>query len=208
MTVVKVVFGLGNPGTKYDGTRHNAGFEVLNTLVESSKKALWPTFEVKRLKVGGQVVKVMATHLNTEGAQRILVKPLTYMNMSGLAFRAVVEQCELLYENCLVVYDDANLELGRIRARSSGSDGGQNGLKSILEEVGNESIPRLRIGVGAKPSTKELADHVLSRWSKEELPTVKQVMARAVEAINVWFEKDIETVMNQFNAPIKNEESE
>jgi peptidyl-tRNA hydrolase, PTH1 family len=185
---VKLVVGLGNPGSRYRGTRHNVGFEVIDALAGRNGLTLQPwkgladTVEWRRPE--GRVW---------------FVKPTTFMNLSGDAVAALVGFYKVDLANVLVVCDDVNLPVGRLRARPEGSDGGNNGLASIIASLGTDGFSRLRIGVGRGDPQRDLADHVLSRFSTEELPEVNASIGRAVDAVSVWLDEGIARVMNSFN---------
>jgi PTH1 family peptidyl-tRNA hydrolase len=185
---VKVVVGLGNPGGRYRGTRHNVGFEVLDALAARHGVLLQPW---KSLADAGEWRR-------PEG--RVwFVKPTTFMNLSGEAVSALLGFYKVDLSGVLVVCDDVNLPVGRLRARPEGSDGGNNGLASIIASLGTDQFSRLRIGVGRGDPRRDLADHVLSRFSPDELPVVNDAVARSVEAVEMWIGEGIARVMNRFN---------
>jgi PTH1 family peptidyl-tRNA hydrolase len=186
---MKVVVGLGNPGPKYAGTRHNVGFEVIDYLAKGPGcSAFREKFEafVAELKEGDETV--------------LLVKPLTFMNLSGRAVRAVLDFYKLPVEQVLVVCDDFNLPLGKLRVRARGSHGGQNGLRSVQEQLGTDAYARLRIGVG-QPDPGEAVDYVLARFKPGERPVVEEAVATAAQAVLAWVRGGIEVCMNRFNGP-------
>jgi PTH1 family peptidyl-tRNA hydrolase len=186
---MKVVVGLGNPGPKYAGTRHNVGFEVIDYLARGPGcSAFREKFEafVAELKEGDETV--------------LLVKPLTFMNLSGRAVRAVLDFYKLPVEQVLVVCDDFNLPLGKLRVRAKGSHGGQNGLRNIQDQLGTDAYARLRIGVGL-PDPGEAVDYVLSRFKPGERPVVEEAVATAAQAVLTWVRGGIEVCMNRFNGP-------
>jgi PTH1 family peptidyl-tRNA hydrolase len=184
------IFGLGNPGPKYKGTRHNVGFEVIDALAirwgadrfDSLGSAL-----IARLRppAGGEPV--------------VLGKPMTFMNASGEAVAGVVAYYKIDPKDVLVVLDEVQLPLGRLRLRPSGSAGGHNGLKSVIEHMGAE-VPRLRVGVGRGDERWDLADHVLARFSPDERDIVDRAVARAADAVELFVTGGILAAMNQFNA--------
>jgi PTH1 family peptidyl-tRNA hydrolase len=186
---MKIVVGLGNPGPKYAGTRHNVGFEVIDYLAAapgcSSFRERFEAF-VAEMKEADEAV--------------LYVKPLTFMNLSGRAVRAVLDFYKEPVENLLVVCDDFNLPLGKLRVRAKGSHGGQNGLRNIQEHLGTDAYARLRIGVG-QPSVGDAIDHVLSRFKPSERPAIDEAVAAAAQAVMVWQKSGIEACMNRFNAP-------
>jgi len=185
---VKLVVGLGNPGARYRGTRHNVGFEVVDALARKNGLTLQPWRSLAET----------AEWRRPEG--RVwFVKPTTFMNLSGEAVSALVGFYKVELADVLVVCDDVNLPVGRLRARPEGSDGGNNGLASIAGSLGTEGFSRLRIGVGRGDPQRDLADHVLSRFSPDDLPVISASIERAVEAVGVWIDEGIARVMNTFN---------
>jgi PTH1 family peptidyl-tRNA hydrolase len=186
---MKVVVGLGNPGPKYAGTRHNVGFEVVDYL------AAGPGCSPFREKFEAFVAELK------EAAETVLlVKPLTFMNLSGRAVRAVLDFYKLSVESLLVVCDDFNLPLGKLRVRAKGSHGGQNGLRSIQEHLGTDAYTRLRIGVG-QPAPGDAVDFVLSKFKPGERKAAEEAVATAAQAVLVWVRSGTEACMNRFNGP-------
>jgi PTH1 family peptidyl-tRNA hydrolase len=186
---MKVVVGLGNPGPKYAGTRHNVGFEVVDYLAAAPGCSPFrERFEalVAEAKEGDETV--------------LLMKPLTFMNLSGRAVRAVLDFYKLPAEQVLVVCDDFNLPLGKLRVRGKGSHGGQNGLRNIQAQLGTDAYARLRIGVG-QPDPGEAVDFVLSRFKSGERKAVEEAVAAAAQAVLVWVKSGAEACMNRFNGP-------
>jgi peptidyl-tRNA hydrolase, PTH1 family len=187
---VKLIAGLGNPGRQYEGTRHNVGFEVLDELARRHGLA----FD------SSPAAALMARWRDAPGGEvALLVKPLTFMNLSGQGVGELARYFRIAPAEILVVVDDAALELGRLRARARGSAGGHNGLKSIAEHLGGDEYPRLRIGVGRGIAERDLADHVLSRFDADEQPVVTEVTARAADAVEMFLASGIGAVMNGFN---------
>jgi PTH1 family peptidyl-tRNA hydrolase len=184
---MKVVVGLGNPGSRYAGTRHNVGFAVIDALAESPKASGFQS------RFQAQVAEVIE-----EPHKVLLVKPETFMNLSGRCVRQVVDFYQVPLEDLLVVSDDINLPLGKIRARARGTHGGHNGLRDIQNHLATTEYSRLRIGVGA-PDEDEAIDHVLSRFRPGERPVMEEAIATAVQAVLVWVHQGIEVCMNQFN---------
>ena len=185
-----VVVGLGNPGTEYEGTRHNAGFMVVDLLSGRWRKPFKPG-KGDYLAVRGSV----------GGRDLALVKPLTYMNNSGAAVLDALRQFDAEAENLLVVVDDFALPLGTIRMRPGGSDGGHNGLYSVISDLRREDFPRLRCGIGRtdqKP-TGDMAEFVLSPFREDELETARQMIARAADAVTEFVTGSITGAMNRFN---------
>lgn len=187
----KVVVGLGNPGARYLGTRHNIGFNVVDYLAESPRAGRFQT------RFQGQVAE-----LREDGRKLLLIKPETYMNLSGRCVREVLAFYKVPREDLLVVCDDINLPLGKLRVRARGSDGGQKGLRDIRAHLGTEEYARLRIGVGA-PGQADAADYVLSRFRPGEREAVELAIHTAAQAILVWAARGIEVCMNQYNAEPK-----
>jgi PTH1 family peptidyl-tRNA hydrolase len=185
--MVKVVVGLGNPGSKYAGTRHNVGYAVVDGLAESPRSSAFQS----RFKA--QVAELL------EDAHKVLlVKPETFMNLSGQCVRQVLDFYQVPLEELLVVCDDFNLPLGKLRIRSRGTNGGHNGLLDIQNHLGTTDYPRLRIGVGA-PEEGGAVDYVLGRFRPAERAVIEDAIAKAVQAVGVWIHSGIEPCMNQFN---------
>jgi PTH1 family peptidyl-tRNA hydrolase len=183
---VKLIVGLGNPGAKYRGTRHNIGFAVLDELA-----ARW--------QVSFESAPVDALIAKVRGADEVLLaKPLTFMNASGEAVGALLRYYKIEIADLIVVVDDVQLPLGKIRARVRGSAGGHNGLKSIVAHVG-DAFSRLRLGVGRGDPRRDLADHVLTRFDADEAAEVERVTARAADAASMFVTSGIGAVMNGFN---------
>jgi peptidyl-tRNA hydrolase, PTH1 family len=188
---MKLVAGLGNPGAKYAGTRHNVGFVVVDVL---AARAGGPSgFEAAPAEA------LQRRWRRGEAGDLLLVKPLTFMNLSGEAVGALMRYYRISVEDVLVVCDDVNLPLGRLRARGSGSEGGHNGLRSIAQHLGSIDYARLRVGVGRGDDRRDLADHVLARFDPEEQPGIEAAIARAADAVEVWSRDGLATMMNVFN---------
>jgi peptidyl-tRNA hydrolase, PTH1 family len=184
---VKLIVGLGNPGAKYRGTRHNIGFAVLDELAA-------------RRQVSFESAPVDALIAKVRGADEVLLaKPLTFMNASGEAVGALLRYFKIEMADLLVVVDEVQLPLGKLRARVRGSAGGHNGLKSIVAHAG-EAFSRLRIGVGRGDPRRDLADHVLTRFDADEAAEVERVTARAADAAEMFVTSGIGAVMNGFNS--------
>jgi peptidyl-tRNA hydrolase, PTH1 family len=188
---MKLIVGLGNPGRKYRDTRHNVGFAVADELARRGSV----TFE--SAPADGLIARVRT--LGPDGT--LLLKPLTMMNASGLAVSEVARYFRIAVEDILVVADDVNLGLGRLRARPAGSAGGHNGFRSIIEQLGTAGFARLRVGVGRGDPRRDLADHVLSGFDADERPAVAEAVGRAADASEVFVAEGIERVMNRFNGP-------
>jgi len=186
---VKLIVGLGNPGPRYRQTRHNIGFMVLDRLAGRLGAPSW------REKYSAETAEA-----NHRGERLVLLKPLTYMNRSGTAVaQAARNNADDFARDLLVVVDDVNLPLGRLRLRGGGSAGGHNGLKSLIEHLGTPEFPRLRIGVGEAGPRDDLADHVLSKFRKDEWPEVEAAIDRAADAVLSFIEQGLERAMNSFN---------
>jgi PTH1 family peptidyl-tRNA hydrolase len=184
MASLRLLVGLGNPGPEYNATRHNVGFMVLDHLAQKeglgfAAASKWSCFWTRWNEV-------------------ILMKPMTYMNRSGDSVAAVARYFRIAASELLVVVDDVALPLGRLRLRSSGSDGGHNGLGSIIAHLG-EDFPRLRVGVGAVADSADLVNHVLSSFSKTEAAVISSAVERATDAIRRVVDNGLETAMNLFN---------
>jgi peptidyl-tRNA hydrolase, PTH1 family len=184
---VKAIVGLGNPGPQYKGTRHNVGFEVVEELARRGSV----TFEAAPAEA------LIAKWRRSEGAV-LLVKPLTFMNLSGQAVGELARYFKIDVADVIVIVDEVHLPLGKLRARKKGSAGGHNGLKSIIAHLGDE-FARLRLGVGRGGEQRNLADHVLSRFEKDEAAEVERMTARAADAAEMFITSGIEAVMNGFN---------
>ena len=184
---MKLIVGLGNPGPKYAGTRHNVGFAVLD---EAARRAS-VSYEVPP----GNIVALMA---RLRSRDVLLVKPMTFMNESGQAIGELLRYFKIDVADLLVVVDEVQLPLGRLRARARGSAGGHNGLKSVVQHVGEE-FARLRLGVGRGDARRDLADHVLAKFEKNEAAEVERMIERATDAAEAFVTAGIAAVMNQFN---------
>ena len=181
---MKLIVGLGNIGSKYVFTRHNAGFMLIDSIALNSNL----TFrENSRLKC-----------LITNIGDCLLIKPTTFMNLSGEAVRAVMDYYKISIEDILIIYDDLSLQLGKIRFRPDGSDGGHNGIKSIIQHLGTKNIARLKIGIGPQPNIPSEV-FVLQNFSKEELETLKGALAKAKEGISCYFKEGMAAAQNKFN---------
>jgi peptidyl-tRNA hydrolase, PTH1 family len=185
---MKLVVGLGNPGRKYQDTRHNIGYAILAEL--AGKYGAGPM----KHKFHGEVMEA-----DIGGQKAILLSPLTYMNLSGLSVAEAKNFYKIPEEDLFVLCDDLNLPLGKLRIRVQGSSGGQKGLEDIIRMLGSEGFPRLRVGIGAPPEGRDWADFVLTKFTEEEVPQIKVAVGRAVEAVTVWARDGIECCMNQYN---------
>ena len=188
---MKLIVGLGNPGSEYHGTRHNVGFEVVDEVA-------------RRWNVPFQSAPanaVLARSLGGTGEREaaMLVKPLTFMNRSGLAVGTLQRYYRVALSDVLVVTEDVNLQLGRLRARRQGSAGGHNGLDSVIEQLGTEQFSRLRVGVGRGDPRRRLTSRVLSKFDPRERPEMDDAVRRAGDAVDLFVDAGIESVMNRFN---------
>ena len=186
---MNIVVGIGNPGPEYEGTRHNVGFEVIDRLAA---------------RRGDTVAKVrynaLTADLRIDDCRAFAMKPMTYVNRSGVA----VAQAANFYKSdpaqVLVVCDDADLEPGTLRLRREGSSGGHNGLKSIETSLGTRAYPRLRVGIGRRGG-RELTGHVLGRFSKSEREAIEPALERAADAVETWLTEGVTAAMNRYNGP-------
>ncbi len=185
---MKLVFGLGNPGKTYDGTRHNVGFEVIDRVAN-------------RLRAEAECKKHSALVREAlMGNEKVwLVKPQTFMNLSGRSVRETASFFRVDPKEILIVADDVSLTLGRLRARARGTHGGHNGLRSIQDALQTTDYPRLRIGVDSA-GQKDLADHVLGRFRPVEKETIQAAMERAADAVECWLREGIDPCMNRYNS--------
>lgn len=184
-----LICGLGNPGTQYENTRHNTGYMALDTIAERQR------LPVKRLRF-----KSLTADAVIGGARCLLMKPTTFMNNSGEAAAEALRFYKLPSERLIVLYDDISLDVGRIRIREKGSDGGHNGIKSIILETDSDRFPRVKIGVGAKPNPDyDLARWVLSPFLKEQGPLLEEALGRAASAAELIVQGKIGEAMNRFN---------
>jgi PTH1 family peptidyl-tRNA hydrolase len=188
---VKVVVGLGNPGTRYVGTRHNVGYAVVDLLAQGPRASRFQS------RFQSQVAELV------EDAEKLLlVKPETFMNLSGRAVRQVTDFYQVSLTDLLVVCDDINLPLGKLRLRARGTHGGHNGLRDIQSHLGTTEYARLRLGVDA-PGEDDTVDHVLGRFRPSERPVVEESVRTAAQAVIVWALRGVEACMNQYNASPK-----
>lgn len=184
-----LIAGLGNPGRKYEATRHNMGFDTVDELIG-------------RHRIPGNGVKFDAMYGKGRIAMEpvILLKPLLYMNLSGGPIRAMCDYYKAdPQQDLIVIYDDIDLSPGQIRIRKRGSAGGHNGMKDIISHLGTQNFIRIRIGVGQKPAGWDLADYVLGRFSDEERKLIDQAVGRAADAVEVILREGAEAAMNQYN---------
>ena len=183
---MKLIVGLGNPGRPYAGTRHNVGFDVADLLAERHGLA-WESAPAEALLA------------KWRQASALVIKPLTFMNLSGQAVGDLLRFYKIDLADLFVVVDDVNLELGRLRARPGGSAGGHNGLKNLIGLLGTEEFARLRVGVGRGDGRRDLADHVLTKFEPQERADVVEAVGRAADAAELFVVEGIGPVMNRFN---------
>ena len=186
---LRLIVGLGNPGKDYSFTRHNLGFLVAEAMAERYKLKILPSSLCKGLSAEGTI----------ECKECSLLFPLTYMNNSGLAVKDVVKREEIPLSNILVVVDDFSLDFGQLRLRAKGSDGGHNGLSSVIEHLQSEDFARLRLGVGPVPNKKEAVDFVLQEFSPAERKKLDDFIVQAVDCAAAWVTGNAGQVMSQFN---------
>jgi len=185
---MKLIVGLGNPGIAYRRTRHNLGFMVVQALAEQ-RRMRFRRAPHRSSQAQGKIGKEKV----------VLVRPMTFMNVSGLAVGGALKDHRAFLEDLLVVCDDVNLDLGRTRLRRSGTAGGHNGLKSVIEHLHSEGFARLRLGVGQPPEGVDMMDYVLSLFRRGEWPMVHEMIARAVQAVETWAYHGLDEAMNRFN---------
>lgn len=185
---MKLVVGLGNPGRRYEGTRHNVGFAVLGELARRHATGR------PRSGFHGDVVDA-----DLDGTRALLLSPLTYMNLSGTSVQAAMGFYKLPHENLLVICDDLNLPLAKLRLRAKGSAGGQKGLEDVIARLGTEEFSRLRIGIGSPPEGWDASGYVLGKLTKEEKAALEQAVLQAADAVALWAREGIECCMNRYN---------
>jgi PTH1 family peptidyl-tRNA hydrolase len=185
---MKLVVGLGNPGPKYEGTRHNVGFAAVDLLARRHSVS-W--------EAAPRGIEALVANWRIGGA--ILVKPLTFMNLSGTAVVGLLQFYKIELTDSIVLVDEVQLETGRVRIRPEGSAGGHNGLKSLIASLGTHGFPRLRIGVGRGDTRRDLADHVLARFEPEERSVVDEAIGRAADAAELFIADGVSAAMNRYN---------
>ena len=190
---VKLIIGLGNPGTRYEHTKHNVGFRVIDALYEKLCQR-----DSQPRPTHTSICNSLVIQTTWHDTSTILAKPMTYMNNSGAAIAALVRRFETPLPELCIVYDDVHLDIGVLRMRRKGSDGGQKGMKSIIQHLGTTEFPRLRIGIGEPVGA--LIDYVLTEFSEDEEIEITHTIDRAVAAIETFVTDDILTVMNKFNS--------
>ena len=181
-----LIVGLGNPGKEYDGTRHNIGFAAVDYIADKYN------IELNRIKFKGIFGEGLIN-----GKKVILLKPTTYMNLSGESIREVVNFYKISNEEVIVIYDDISLEVGRLRIREKGSHGGHNGIKSIIANLGTDVFPRVKIGVGAPKGN--LVSHVLGKFSDDEVEILRETIKASSDAVSIMISKDTKEAMNRIS---------
>ncbi|MCI6887222.1 MAG: aminoacyl-tRNA hydrolase [Lachnospiraceae bacterium] len=190
-----LIAGLGNPTREYDKTRHNVGFSVIDVLADRY-----------RIDVSEKKHKALCGRGVIEGQKVLLVKPQTFMNLSGESLRAAADYYKIEPQDMIVIYDDISLDPGQLRIRLKGSAGGHNGIKNIIAQLGTQEFPRIKVGVGAKPPRMDLADYVLSRFSPEEQKQMDEAFREAAEAAVSMMTDGAERAMNHYNTKKKADE--
>ncbi|MER2000047.1 MAG: aminoacyl-tRNA hydrolase [Lysinibacillus sp.] len=185
---MKLIIGLGNPGKQYEHTRHNIGFDVIDALAHK-----WNA-PAMQAKFNGAF-----TTIHRPEGKVILLKPLTYMNLSGECVRPLMDYFDIDVEDIIVIYDDLDMETGKLRLRQKGSAGGHNGIKSLIQHLGTQEFNRIRIGVSRPPAGMAVADYVLAKFSKEDAPVVEQAIEKSCDAVEASLSKKFLDVMNTFN---------
>ena len=192
-----IIAGLGNPTMQYEGTRHNAGFDVIDALAD--KYNISVDGRKNRAYIGKGII---------EGQKVLLVKPQTYMNLSGESIGGLVDYFKIDEEqDLIVIYDDISLSPGQIRISKKGSAGGHNGIKNIIAHLGTQVFPRIKVGVGEKPKKYDLADYVLSHFTKAEREEMEEGYQKAIQAVEKILAGEMEAAMNEFNRKVKPKEA-
>ena len=192
-----IIAGLGNPTSQYEGTRHNVGFDVIDVLADKYN-----------ISVDGRKCRAYVGKGVIEGQKVLLVKPQTYMNLSGESIRGLVDYYKIdVEQELLIIYDDISLAPGQIRIRKKGSAGGHNGIKNIIANLGTDIFMRIKVGVGEKPKKYDLADYVLSRFSKAERELVEEGYEKAADAAGRILKGEVEAAMNEYNRKAKPKEA-
>ena len=187
-----LIAGLGNPGKQYEATRHNMGFDTIDCLVETHN-----------VPQGGVKFNAMYGKGIIGGEKAILMKPLSYMNLSGGPIQEMSSYFKIDPETeLIVIYDDIDLEPGQLRIRKQGSAGGHNGIKDIIRQLGTEKFLRIKVGVGAKPKGWDLADHVLGRFSTEDRKLVDEAIEKAAKAVDIMISQGADAAMNEYNRKV------
>ena len=184
-----LIAGLGNPSRTYEGTRHNIGFTMIDAI--GNKFGIDVTTKKHKALVGRGMI---------DGMRVILAKPQTYMNLSGESIREITDFYKIEPENIIIIYDDISLDVGQLRIRKKGSAGGHNGVKNIIAHLGTQEFPRIKVGIGNNPEGWDLADYVLSKYTKAEQEALKEASEGVIGAVKLMLADDIEAAMNKYNA--------
>lgn len=188
--MVKMIVGLGNPGSKYDNTKHNIGFMAVDTIVNPLQLNF----------TANNVFKAETASTFINGEKVYFIKPTTFMNNSGLAVRAFLAYYNLSVKDLLVIYDDLDMEVGKLRFRQKGSAGGHNGIKSIIKEIGTQNFARLKIGIGRPPQKMTVINHVLGNFSDDDQATIATSLDKVDKAVNFYLScQDFEQTMQKYN---------
>ena len=184
-----LIAGLGNPSRTYEGTRHNIGFTMIDAI--GNKFGIDVTTKKHKALVGRGMI---------DGMRVILAKLQTYMNLSGESIREITDFYKIEPENIIIIYDDISLDVGQLRIRKKGSAGGHNGVKNIIAHLGTQEFPRIKVGIGNKPEGWDLADYVLSKYTKAEQEALEEASEGVIGAVKLMLMDDIEAAMNKYNA--------
>ena len=185
---MKIIAGLGNPGLQYAKTKHNVGFMLLDALAQHLGASPWK-----------EAFTSLISEVRIDGEKIFLVKPQTYMNLSGESVQSVFQFYKVDMDHLIVVYDDIDLDIGKLRIRKKGSAGSHNGMKSIIKCLGSQDFPRVRVGVSRPDPNRDLADFVLSRVSKDQAEDMKSGLEKAVKTVEEIIRTDIDMAMNKYN---------
>lgn len=186
------IVGLGNPGRQYEETKHNVGFRVIDKLAEKYD------IEVNKFKN-----KALVGDGTMKGKRVLLVKPQTYMNLSGESVREIVNFYKIPQERFVVIFDDTSLPCGSVRIREKGSHGGHNGIRNIIDQMGTDEFNRIKVGIGEKPSAWDLADYVLAKFNPDDLPLMEEGMDKAVQGVELMLSRGIKEAANRVNQKAK-----
>ena len=186
--IMFIIVGLGNPGDKYTGTRHNIGFDIITKLADEHD-----------IKMDFMKHKALCGKGYIDGNKVILAQPLTYMNLSGESVIELINYYKIDQDELIIIYDDISLDVGKIRIRKKGSAGGHNGIKNIIQHLGTQEFNRIKIGVGEKPKQWDLAEYVLSAFAKEDEGAIKDAISNAACACRDIINNDVEYAMNKYN---------
>ncbi len=185
---MRIIIGLGNPTDKYQGTRHNVGWDAITRISDDY-----------RIPLNQKRHKALCGSGYIEGEKVILAQPLTYMNLSGESVRELVDFYKVDPEDVIIIYDDVSLDVGQLRLRKKGSPGGHNGIKSIISHLGTNEFPRIKVGVGDRPKDWDLADYVLSRFKGEEQAAIREALKETSEACRMIITVGMDAAANQYN---------